>query len=89
MRIWVATVLALATVAGVKRSALKYKLTSSRTPAACSAAVDALSPLRTPKEFGLAIGACGRCNLPGRSLALLRWPSSGWVRGFVAGVVAV
>ena len=72
MRIWVATVLALATVAGVKRSALKYKLTSSRTPAACSAAVDALSPLRTPKEFGLAIGACGRCNLPGRSLALLR-----------------
>ena len=58
--------------AAMKRSALRHQLVSARTPAACSEALDHMLPLRSAKEYGLAIKACGQCGLPARSLSLLR-----------------
>ena len=46
--------------AAMKRSALRHQLVSARTPAACSEALDHMLPLRSAKEYGLAIKACGQ-----------------------------
>lgn len=64
--------LSVCLTSAVKRSALKHSLIKAQSPAACTAALEELQPLRTPKEYGLAIAATDRCHLPGRSLALLR-----------------
>lgn len=83
-RLWACLIVTVSVVAG-KRAVLKHRLIRAKTVHEVARLLEQMSPLRTHKEFGLAISAYGRCGAPEQSVAQL---SSMRVQGMLPDLLA-